>query len=39
LLIAVTSVGCENSALFAAVLTRNSEMPSTDGNRSRVGPP
>ena len=35
----VRSVGCEYSALLAAVFTRNSEMPSTEGNSSLVGPP
>src|SRR5215831_19471984 len=35
----VTSVGCEYSALFEAVLTRNSAMFSTEGKRSLLGPP
>src|SRR5262245_9609873 len=35
----VESLGCENSALFEAVLTLNSAMVSTEGNRSVFGPP
>src|SRR5215831_1443479 len=35
----VKSLGWENSALLLAVLTLNSAMVSTDGNRSVLGPP
>ena len=39
LVVVVTSVACIYSALFPAVVTLNSSIDSTDGNRSRIGPP
>src|SRR5262245_30933473 len=35
----VRSVGCEYSAFAPEVFTRNSAMLSTEGNKSRLGPP
>src|SRR3989441_13327183 len=37
--VVVTSVACMYSALFPAAVTLNSSIDSTDGSRSRAGPP
>src|SRR2546426_4830213 len=39
LVVVVMSVACMYSALFPAAVTLNSSIDSTDGNRSRIGPP
>src|SRR5438034_6822024 len=39
LVVVVTSVACMYSALFPAVVTLNSSIDSTEGNRSFIGPP